>query len=275
MRYAAALQHVTKLPGSASRVQGSVQQYPQRLHPAKPAMRADASALHQAVHAPAMARAPQFAAVPQVQSCDAKMADMWRSRPGSAAGRRVGATASAAPDRWCRDPIRRCATFVPDTTQHGPTTNFRNDPHPHSVLRPRTAGRTLDRPPGTACSLRCRAAWCHRSRRSRHAAHPASSPRPLHVPRVPRDPRAPQPCYPRPGASPPIAPPIQGPPMQGPPMHGPRTPRAPAAAAAGQPARPPAPHWRPIRSAIARQSARPSPGHAACRRDFAQPPRNA
>ena len=274
MRYAAALQHVTKLPGSASLVQGSVRHYPGRLHPAKPAKRADASALHQAVRAPAMARAPQFAAAPRVQSCDAKMADMWRSQSGSAAGRRAGAMESAAPGGRCRDPIRRCATFVPDTTQPRQTTNSRNDPLPHSVPRPRTAGRTRDRLPGTAYSLRCHAAWCHRSRRSRHAGHPASSPRPLHAPRVPPDLRALQPCYPRPGVSSPIAPPIQTPPMQEPPTQTP-PPRAPTAAAAGQPARPPAPHWRPIRSAIARQSARPSPGHAACWADFAQPPRNA
>jgi hypothetical protein len=275
MRCAAALQHVTKLPGSASPVQGSVPQYPEWLHPAKPATRAAASALHPTVPAPAMVRAPQFGAPPRVQSCDVKMADMWQSPPGSAAGRRADAMGSAAPDRSCRDPIRRCAVFVPDTTQPDPTTNFRNDPHPHSVPRPRTAGRTQDRPPGTAYSLRCHAASCHRSRRSPHAAHPASPPPPLHAPRVPRDPRAPQPCYPRPGALPPIAPPVQGPPTQRPPTQQSPTPRAPAAAATGQPDRPPAPHWRPIRSAVARQSARPSPGHAACWPDFAQPPRNA
>jgi len=170
MRYAAALQHVTKLPGSASSVRGSVPQYPGRLHPAKPAMHADASALHPAVRAPAMARAPQFFAAPRVQSYDAKMADMWRSRSGSVAGRRADAMESAAPDIWHRGPIRHCATFVPDTTQPDRPTNSRNDPRPHSVPRPRTAGHTRDRPRGTACSLRCHAASCHRSRRSRHAA---------------------------------------------------------------------------------------------------------
>jgi hypothetical protein len=274
MRDAAALQHVTKLPGSASLVQGSVPHCPGRLHPAKPAIHADASALHQAMRAPATVRASQFSVAPQARSCDAKMADMWRSRPDSVAGRPADAMESSVPDIWHRDPIRRRATFVPDTTQPRRTTNCRNDPRPHSVPRPRTAGRTRDRPPGTAYSLRCHAAWCHRSRRSRYAGHPTSSPRPLHAPRVPLDPRAPQSCYPQPGVSPPIAPPIQTPPKRGPATQT-SPPRAPAAAVAGQPARPPAPHWRPIRSAIARQSARPSPGHAACWPDFAQPPRNA
>ncbi len=213
MRCAAALPHVTKSPGSASLVQGSMPQYPEWLHAAKLAMRADAWALRPAMHAPAMAPAPQFSAAQLAQSCDAKMADMWRSRSGSAAGRRADAMGSTAPGRARRDPIRCCATFVPDTTQPDPTTNYRNDPRPHSVPRRRTVDRTRDRPPGTACSLRCHAAWCRRSRRSRHATHPASSPRPPHAPRAPRDPRAPQPCYPQLGASPPIAPPIQPPPI--------------------------------------------------------------
>jgi hypothetical protein len=277
MHYAAGSERVTKLPGSESSTSELAPHNPVWLHPAKPATDADALALHQATHAPVMVLAPQFAEAPQLESCAAKMANIWRSRLGSAADRRADARGSAAPDRWYYDPIRCCAAFVPDTIQRRPKTNYRNDPHPHSVPRPRTTGRTQDRLQGTAYSLRCRATWCRRSRRSPHAVHPMSSPRPRHVPHVPPAPRvaspprgspaprASRPRSPQPGALSSIARPLWTRPGAD----------APASAATGPPARPPAPHWRPIRSAIAGRLAHPSLGHAACWSDFAQPPSNA
>ena len=144
----------------------------------------DASAPPRATHAPAAVQAPQFDAVRQALSADAKMANMWRSRLGSVADRLVAAMESTVPGRWRHDPIRRCAAYVPDMHQPGRRTDS-----PARSASAFGASFTNSRPHvgyprGRPDSLRCRATRCHRNPRSRRATLPASSPRRQRAPRV-------------------------------------------------------------------------------------------